>query len=121
MIFYKGVLRSFLDDKFIPGTVTTNLGEAMLWADRIRGKKTKGPSKHLTHGESCVIEVYFDESKLLTHDEFQRAGVREHDRLSCWTSQAKVKAQINIKAEYVVLKDEEIYSKFSLSNHNLNK
>lgn len=108
-VFYKGVLRSFLSDKFVPGTVTKDFNEALRWAERINGNKTKGPSRHIKHGNSCVIEMFIDEDTLSDHNEFQRPGVHEHARKNCWTSQNKTKAQINIVTKYNILTDEEIW------------
>jgi hypothetical protein len=114
-IFYKGVLRSLLNDNFRPGTVTKDFKEALRWAERIKGSVKKGPSRHISHGKSCVIEIIFDERKLHHHDEFQKSGVSEHDRKNCWTSIAHVKAQINSKVEYRVLTDEEVWDMFTLN------
>lgn len=110
MVFYKGVLRSFLNDKFIPGTVTKELSEALTWADRIKSNKRHGPARHIKHGSSCVIKMEIDETTLLDYNEFQRPGVIEHKRKNCWTSQSKVKAQINTVTDYQILNDEEIYN-----------
>lgn len=121
MIFYKGVLCYFLDDKFIPGTVTTNISEAMVWADRISGRKTKGACKHVKHGKSCIIQLEFDETLLLTAQEFQRAGVKEHNRLNCWTSEAKTKAQINNRVKYSVLSEEQVQDIFFAVIYGANK
>jgi hypothetical protein len=109
MVFYKGTLRSFLKPGFIPGTVTRDVNEAACWADRISGKSKKGPSKHISHGKSCVIAIVYDEKKLKPAAEFQRPGVHEHKRENCWTSDAKIKAQINTPVEYEILTDEEIW------------
>ena len=120
MIFYKGVLCSFLDGKFIPGTVTINISEALVWAERIGGKKTKGACRHIKHGKSCIIQLEFDESLLLTAQEFQRAGVKEHNRLNCWTSEAKTKAQINNRVKYSVLTSEQVQNIISAVNYSTN-
>ena len=113
MIFYKGVLKSFLDEKFIPGTVAVDFKTAHVWKERIGGKKAKGASKHIRHGHSVVIEVHYD-GDIHSHDEFQVAGVSEHSRKNCWTSAAKDKAQINVPCKYRVLSDEEIDKLFTL-------
>lgn len=101
--FYKGVLASDLKSTYIPGTVTKNRKEAELWFERIVSKKRHGPSRHIRHGEACIIEFEFDETMLLNHSNFQESGISEHSRVNCWTSTAKVKAQINIPIDYVIL------------------
>ena len=95
MIFYKGLLVKDLKDNFVPGSVTTSLTEARMWADRISSRKTKGAAKHVRHGKSCIISFEIDEKNLLSHEEFQRAGVSEHQRKNCWMNQVRSKAQIN--------------------------
>ena len=113
MIFYKGVLKSFLNENFIPGTVAIDFKTAHVWKERIEGKKAKGASKHIKHGHSVVIEIHYD-GMVHSHDEFQVAGVSEHNRKNCWTSAAKDKAQINVPCKYRVLNDEEINQLFTL-------
>lgn len=93
--FYKGVLACDLKENFIPGTVTKDKNEAVMWMERIMSKKNRGASRHIRHGESCLIAIEFDESLLHPHHHFQSPGVSEHDRNNCWTSAAKSKAQIN--------------------------
>lgn len=93
--FYKGVLKKDLKNGFVPGSVTTSLEEARVWADRIRSKKSKGAAKHVRHGESCIISFQLDTKDFQSHDEFQRAGVCEHKRLNCWMNQVQSKAQVN--------------------------
>jgi len=51
--------------------------------------------RHIKRQKACIIEFEFDEAQLLSGHEFQRAGVCEHQRRSCWTSTLKEKAQIN--------------------------
>lgn len=106
MKFFKGVLKKGLKDNYIPGTVTTNFREALMWQERISSKKSKGPSKHIQHGEAVIIEIEY-EGVLLSHEEFQRPGVMEHHRKNCWTSSVKDKAQINSVCQYRILTIEE--------------
>lgn len=100
--FYKGVLLRDLVPNYIPGTVTTCLKEAEMWAERICSKKTKGAAKHVRHGKSCIIEIIY-EGDLESHLFFQASGVSEHQRKNCWTSAAKAKAQINTICKYRIL------------------
>ena len=109
MIFYKGVLVTDLEVKdYIPGTVTIDIWEAQKWADQIQTKKHNGKSKHSRKGISCIIEINFPEDGLLLSNEFQRSGVTEHNRYSCWTSNLKTKAQINTVVNFKVLSSDEI-------------
>lgn len=114
--FYKGVLLSDLTDNYIPGTVTKDFKEALMWKERIDSKKSKGAAKHVRHGKSVIIRLHYDESNdpLLSCEEFQRQGVSEHNRNSCWLSAAKVKAQINKVVSYEILTDEQINLIFCL-------
>ena len=105
--FYKGVLVKDLNPNYVPGTVATEFKVALEWAERINSNKKKGAAKHVRHGDSCVIEIEYN-GELLSHDEFQRSGVKEHERMSCWTSSAKDKAQLNIPCKYRILSTEEI-------------
>lgn len=116
VIFYKGVLLSDLTDNYIPGTVTKDFKEALMWKERIDSKKSKGAAKHIRHGKSVVIRFEYDElnDPLLSCEEFQRQGVSEHSRNSCWLSVAKVKAQINKPVSYEILSDEQINIFFRL-------
>lgn len=98
--FYKGVLISDLTERYIPGTVTTNIAEAVTWMDRISSKKRYGASKHIKHGPACLIKIEIDSSILKSHSQFQMAGVAEHDRESCWVNAGKSKAQINQPCSY---------------------
>lgn len=93
--FFKGVLVNDLKDNFIPGSVTTNINEARMWADRIASKKTKGAAKHVRHGKSCIISFEMETKEFHTHEEFQREGVAEHSRFNCWMNQVQSKAQVN--------------------------
>lgn len=113
MIFYKGVLISDLGNDYIPGTVTTVFKEALMWQERIMSKKHKGASKHIRHGQSTIIEIEFDETKLLSENHFQEKGIHEHNRISCWLAKDKQKAQINEIVSYRILSDLEINNKFS--------
>ena len=109
MIFYKGVLKSDLHIvNYVPGTVTKNFNEALMWKERIESNKSKGAAKHVRHGKAVIIEIMFDETILLDHNEFQRQGVKEHQRNNCWLSSAKDKAQINTNIDFRILTDEEI-------------
>jgi hypothetical protein len=106
--FYKGVLKTDLKDSYIPGTVAKDFMTALQWQERIQSnKKRSGAARHLTHGESCIIEIQFDDI-LLSHEEFQRAGVEEHQRLSCWTSAVQDKAQLNTPCKFRILTNDEI-------------
>lgn len=102
MIFYKGVLLSDLRDSYVPGTVTTDANEALMWKERIESRKSKGAAKHVRHGKSCVIRIVFD-GVINDHTHFQKAGIAEHSRVNCWTSAAKVKAQINTPCAYELI------------------
>ena len=114
MIFFKGVLKKDLCRDYIPGTVTTSFREALAWKERIEGKPKKGASSHIRHGDSCVISIHVDETKLFGHEEFQRASVKEHDRQSCWTSADKTKAQINHPVAFEILDNHQIDHFFRL-------
>lgn len=104
MLFYKGVKKSDLEiDHYIPGTVTTSKKIAQLWKERLESKKKKGVHKHLKKGPSCIIVFNYDETNLLTHEEFQRCGVKEHHRGNCWLSTMKDKAQINTPVKYRIV------------------
>jgi hypothetical protein len=105
--FYKGVLESDLKTSYVPGTVTTVFNEALMWKERIESNKTKGAARNVRHGKSVIIEIVY-ESDIATHEEFQRSGVKEHNRVNCWTSSAKNKAQINSVCQYRILDDSEI-------------
>jgi len=108
MIFYKGVLIRDLTNSYTPGTVTSDINEALVWKERIDSKKNRGASKHIRHGDSVIIEFQYTD-ELLDSSYFQKEGVREHDRLNCWTSDAKVKAQINsVIDSYRILSSNEI-------------
>lgn len=95
--FYKAVLESTLVDNFIPGTVTTKYEEAYIWWERYSSKKKniKGAGKHIQRGKAVIISFVYDTNLLANASEFQRPNVSEHNRLSCWTSEQKLKAQIN--------------------------
>ena len=111
--FYKGVLVTDLKPGYVPGTVTTVFNEALMWKERISGKKTKGASKHIRHGQSQIVEIAYT-GDLLDHTHFQKEGVCEHSRPNCWTSAAKTKAQINTPCQYRVLSNSEINQLFNL-------
>ena len=112
--FYKGVRIADLGGNYTPGTVTTDFMTALEWKERIQSNKRRdGVVRHSRPGESCIIEIQFDEQCLLSHDEFQRAGVTEHARMSCWTSSVKDKAQINVLCQYRVLNTAEIDQLYS--------
>ena len=109
MIFYKGVLVTDLEVKeYVPGTVTIDIWEAQKWVEQIQTKKHNGKSRHSRKGKACIIEISFSETELASEIEFQKAGVTEHARNSCWTSGLKTKAQINTSVNYKVLSDTEI-------------
>lgn len=108
LLFINGQYHPGGSDEYIPGTMTNKYSEAALWHERIRSTKTKGIHRNIKHGRSVIIEVEYDESTLLDHCEFQRSGVKEHDRLNCWTSSQKQKAQINTVVKYRIMSDEEV-------------
>ena len=111
--FYKGVLLKDLISGYIPGSVTTDIKEALIWKERIESRKHKGAAKHVTHGKSCIIKIVVDTSDFLSALEFQREGVAEHERQCCWMNAVKSKAQINKPQPYTVLSDSEL-NNFSL-------
>lgn len=113
MKFYKGVLVTDLKPGYIPGTVTTVFNEALMWKERISGKKVKGASKHVRHGQSVIVEITYV-GDLLDHTYFQKEGLTEHNRPNCWTSVGKTKAQINTPCQYRVLSDNEVNQLFKL-------
>jgi hypothetical protein len=108
MKFYKGVLVTDLVSDYVPGSVTRRFNEALMWKERIESKKSKGAARHSRKGKACVIEIDFDESLLLSHEEFQRTGVSEHKRQNCWMSADHQKAQINTPVSYHILTTNEI-------------
>lgn len=112
-VFYKGCLISDLKPDYIPGTVTKDFKEALKWKERIESSKSKGVARNVRHGKAIIIEINFD-GEILSHGEFQKAGVSEHSRNNCWTSQHKTKAQINEVVNYRVLTNEEINNLFKL-------
>lgn len=107
-IFFKGVLKKDLCQNYVPGTVTLDFNEALMWKQRIESNKTKGAAKHVRHGQAVIIKIEFKTEDLLDCTEFQRSGVSEHNRNSCWLSAAKTKAQINTSVNFVILTDDEI-------------
>lgn len=111
-LFYKGVLLSDLKDDYIPGTVTSSFREALTWKERIESNKSKGPAKHVRHGKAVVIEIIY-EGDLLSHEEFQKSGVKEHQRKNCWTSISKSKAQLNTVCKYRILDTHEMMRLYS--------
>jgi hypothetical protein len=101
-LFYKGVLQSDLEClSYIPGSITTDLKEAQMWADRIASRKRKGAARHVRHGKSVVIAMFIDTSNFMNCDEFQN-GVKEHDRRNCWMNAVKSKAQVNTPVSFVI-------------------
>lgn len=109
MKFYKGVLEKDLCDNYVPGTVTTDFKEALMWKERIESKKNKGAAKHITHGKAVIITFNYNESLLKSSDNFQASGITEHSKENCWTSDSKTKAQINTNIDYyITLTDREI-------------
>lgn len=110
MIFYKAIpVKSLVPGKFIPGTVTSSYDEAYMWWERYNSKKKniKGAAKHIERQPACIVSFDYDVNLLHSMSEFQRSGVCEHDRKSCWTSLSKDKAQINelVGVFTVVLKE----------------
>ena len=108
--FYKAVPVSSLRNGFIPGTVTASYNEAYMWWERYNSSKKniKGAAKHINRQPSAIIKFSFDETALMTSEEFQRAGVDEHSRNNSWTSAGKQKAQINTVIDnFVVVLDEK--------------
>lgn len=108
--FFKGVLQKDLSNSYIPGSVTTDIKEALMWKDRISSKKNKGPAKHVRRGHSVIIKMTVDVSSFKDCQEFQREGVKEHHRDSCWMNTVRSKAQINQSVSFVVLTDKELSS-----------
>lgn len=106
--FYKGVLLSDLSDHYTPGSVTTDIREALMWKERIESKKNKNAAKHVRHGKSGIIKITLDTSGFLSADEFQRAGVSEHSRSECWMNAVRTKAQINHPTSFVLLTDAQL-------------
>ena len=111
--FFKGVLVMDLKDGYIPGSVTTDIREALMWKERISSNKQKGAAKHVRHGSSCIIKLTVDTSLFKTCHEFQRSGVTEHTRDNCWMNAVRSKAQINVPVSFTILTDDEL-NKFSL-------
>ena len=106
--FYKGVLVKDRQGSFIPGSVTTDIREALMWKERISSNKQKGAAKHVRHGKSCIIKITLDTQDFKDASEFQRSGVSEHGRDNCWMNSAKTKAQINTVQSFTVISDEEL-------------
>ncbi len=100
MVFYKGVLKSFLKDIFIPGTVTVDFKTAQIWKERIGGDK------------SVIVEVIYD-GHIFDHDEFQKPGVTEHEIKNRWTSASQDKVRIVTPCKYRILSHEEITGQFA--------
>lgn len=50
--FFKGVLVTDLNDFYVPGSVTTDIREALVWQQRIQSNKKRGAAKHVRHGKS---------------------------------------------------------------------
>ena len=111
--FFKGVLVKDLKDGYIPGSVTTDIREALMWKERISGSKQKGAAKHVRHGASCIIKLTVDISLFKTCHEFQRSGINEHTRDNCWMNAVCSKAQINVPTPFIILTDDEL-NKYSL-------
>jgi predicted transcriptional regulator len=102
MIFYKSIYKEDIKNNYIPGTVTTDIKEACVWFQKyssVYKKKKKFSIKR--NGEAIIIKFIFDENLIKSHLEFQKNGVSEHNRLNCWTSQYKTKAQINSPIENI--------------------
>ena len=112
MKFYKGVLKSDLNNNYIPGTVTNKFMEAFMWYERIQSNKKKGAAKHIRHGDAVIIEIEY-EGELKDPSYFQASGVSEHSKENCWTSRDKQKAQINTPCQYRILTKEEINNLFT--------
>ena len=104
MIFYKAVNKNDLKKDYIPGTCTADPKVAMDWFNRYSSKrKNDKKNRHIKKGEAVIIMFEFNENELMSHEEFQRSGVKEHSRKNCWTSTLKNKAQINTVVEYEVI------------------
>lgn len=105
--FYKALPQADLKKDLIPGTVTTSYQEAYTWWERYNSvkKNVRGAARHIKRQPAVIISFSFPVADILGPEEFQRAGVSEHDRKTSWTSAAKQKAQINspIKTYKVVL------------------
>ena len=95
MTFYKAIREDELKSNLIPGTVTNDIDEAITWFDRYNSRKRNGITRHIKQGKAVIIKFDYDEKTLESAFAFQMAGVHEHERLNCWTSVMKQKAQIN--------------------------
>jgi hypothetical protein len=98
MLFYKACFDTDLKEGYIPGTVTTDLKEAIKWFYRYSSKKRRQFGIRRT-GTPIIIKFEFDKP-LLPPTEFQN-NMPEHQRRSCWCSSLKVKAQINEPVENI--------------------
>jgi hypothetical protein len=107
MIFYKACFDIDLNKDYIPGTVTSDIQEAIKWFRRYSSKR-KGDFFIDRYGIPVIIQIEFDENLLKDSKEFHQAGKKEHDVSSCWVSSKKDKAQINDVVTYSVMSEQEI-------------
>ena len=107
MEFYKACFKEDLSLHYIPGTVTTDKFEAYKWFRRYSSKK-KDQFFIKREGEPIIIKFSFPEKEIGSHKIFQN-NVAEHNRITCWTSSLKTKAQINKEIlSWKILSDNEI-------------
>lgn len=85
MIFYKGTIRSFLTDRFIPGIVTTDIRIAHKWKERLRSSN------------ACVVEIDF-KGKLDSVN-----TNRKLENINHWLPNKQTKARINVPCQYRVI------------------
>lgn len=74
-----------------------------MWAERIASRKSKGAARHVKHGKSVVIRIVIDTAAFLDCNEFQRAGIAEHERANCWMNAVRSKAQVNVPINFTVV------------------
>lgn len=121
-IFFKAVnekdLKQNQDNAYIPGTCTKDPKEALEWYFRYNlpehkkpKKKEYGARRHIKRGKAQLIAFMVDTDFLLSSEEFQRSGAKEHCRKNCWTSKEKIKAQINMPiGNYIELSAEDAFN-----------
>ena len=107
MRFYKACYKEDLKTNYIPGTVTTDIQEALKWY-RIYSSKKKNKFDIYRNGQPVIIYFDFCENLLFSGKEFQRKGVKEHVRKNCWTSSLKTKAQINEPVKVFIMSENQL-------------
>jgi hypothetical protein len=102
MVFYKACFVNDVIDTYIPGTVTCDIREALKWFLRYNSKKRTNYDIKRS-GIPCLIKFNYNIDKLENARLFQSKGIKEHEICDCWTSNSKIKAQINspVKVEFV--------------------